>query len=192
MTLQQFEYILAVARYGHFGRAADACNVTQPTLSAMIGKLEEEVGAKLFDRNRQPIRPTPVGEKVILRAREVLEQAESIKGHYPGGAEVHARHISSGHPAYHRPLSASALLSSTDEKIPCTGHQGEGDEDARDKGRLLQGDIDAGILAAIDGLEEYAQISLFYERYVGYVSREDPLYARESIRTADVASSGQL
>ena len=45
----------------------------------MIGKLEEEVGAKLFDRNRQPIRPTPVGEKVILRAREVLEQAESIK-----------------------------------------------------------------------------------------------------------------
>lgn len=78
------------------------------------------------------------------------------------------------------------------KKIPCTGHQGEGDEDARDKGRLLQGDIDAGILAAIDGLEEYAQISLFYERYVGYVSREDPLYARESIRTADVASSGQL
>ena len=46
MTLQQLEYILAVARHGHFGRAADACNVTQPTLSAMIGKLEEEIGAK--------------------------------------------------------------------------------------------------------------------------------------------------
>ena len=79
MTLQQLEYILAVARYGHFGRAAEACNVTQPTLSAMIGKLEEEIGAKLFDRNRQPICPTPVGERVVHQAREVLEQADSIK-----------------------------------------------------------------------------------------------------------------
>jgi len=79
MTLQQLEYILAVARHGHFGRAADACNVTQPTLSAMIGKLEEEIGAKLFDRNRQPIVPTIVGERVINRAREVLDQADTIK-----------------------------------------------------------------------------------------------------------------
>ena len=79
MTLQQLEYILAVARHGHFGRAADACNVTQPTLSAMIGKLEEEIGAKLFDRNRQPICPTQVGEKVVRQAREVLSQADNIK-----------------------------------------------------------------------------------------------------------------
>ena len=77
MTLQQLEYIMAVARHGHFGRAADACNVTQPTLSAMIGKLEEEIGAKLFDRNRQPICPTQVGERVINRAREILEELES-------------------------------------------------------------------------------------------------------------------
>jgi len=79
MTLQQLEYILAVARHGHFGRAADACNVTQPTLSAMIGKLEEEIGAKLFDRTRQPICPTAVGERVIGRAREVLDRADTIK-----------------------------------------------------------------------------------------------------------------
>ena len=79
MTLQQLEYIMAVARHGHFGRAADACNVTQPTLSAMIGKLEEEIGAKLFDRNRQPICPTSVGERVISQAREVLAQADAIK-----------------------------------------------------------------------------------------------------------------
>ena len=82
MTLQQLEYVLAVARHGHFGRAADACNVTQPTLSAMIGKLEEEIGAKLFDRNRQPICPTPVGEKVVRQAREVLSQADRAGGPY--------------------------------------------------------------------------------------------------------------
>ena len=72
MTLQQLEYILAVERYRHFGRAAEACNVTQPTLSAMIGKLEEELNAKLFDRNRQPICPTPVENKSFVRQRKCL------------------------------------------------------------------------------------------------------------------------
>ena len=80
MTLQQLEYILAVARHGHFGRAAEACNVTQPTLSAMIGKLEEEIGAKLFDRNRQPICPTAIGEKVVWQARERLKVDSMSKG----------------------------------------------------------------------------------------------------------------
>ena len=79
MTLQQLEYILAVDRYRHFGKAAEACNVTQPTLSAMIGKLEEELNAKLFDRNQQPICPTPIGGQVISQARQVLQQADSIK-----------------------------------------------------------------------------------------------------------------
>ena len=67
MTLQQLEYILAVDRHRHFGKAADACNVTQPTLSAMIGKLEEELNAKLFDRNQQPVCPTPIGGSSFRR-----------------------------------------------------------------------------------------------------------------------------
>jgi LysR family hydrogen peroxide-inducible transcriptional activator len=60
------------------------------------------------------------------------------------------------------------------------------------KEALLQGDIDAGILATIEGLEEYNQTTLFYEKYVGYVSREDALYNKEVIRTSDVASSREL
>ena len=54
MTLQQLEYIMAVYRHKHFAKAAEACNVTQPTLSSMIQKLEEELGVKIFDRKRQP------------------------------------------------------------------------------------------------------------------------------------------
>ena len=60
------------------------------------------------------------------------------------------------------------------------------------KEALLQGDIDAGILATIEGLEEYSQLPLFYEKYVGYVSREDALFHKEVIRTSDIAGSREL
>ena len=59
MTIQQLEYILAVDQFRHFARAAEYCRVTQPTLSAMIQKLEDELGVKLFDRTVQPVCPTP-------------------------------------------------------------------------------------------------------------------------------------
>ena len=79
MTLQQLEYIIAVDKLRNFTKAADYCRVTQPTLSAMIQKLEEELGVKIFDRNQQPICPTVIGNIVIKQAHEVLLQANHIK-----------------------------------------------------------------------------------------------------------------
>ena len=79
MNIQQLEYILAVDTYRHFAKAAEHCRVTQPTLSMMIQKLEDELGVKLFDRNTQPVCPTPAGRKVIDQARVVLHQASLIK-----------------------------------------------------------------------------------------------------------------
>jgi LysR family transcriptional regulator, hydrogen peroxide-inducible genes activator len=76
MNLQQLEYILAVDKHRHFARAAEACFVTQPTLSMMIQKLEDEFEAKIFDRTRQPVIPTEVGEKLIRQARKILQEAE--------------------------------------------------------------------------------------------------------------------
>ena len=61
MNIQQLEYIVAVEEYQHFGKAAEHCRVTQPTLSMMIQKLEEELDIKLFDRSVQPVRPTGAG-----------------------------------------------------------------------------------------------------------------------------------
>ena len=78
MNIQQLEYILAVDTYRHFAKAAEHCRVTQPTLSMMIQKLEDELGIKLFDRNMQPVCPTPAGRKVIDQARTVLYQASLI------------------------------------------------------------------------------------------------------------------
>ena len=77
MTIQQLEYILAVDQFRHFARAAEYCRVTQPTLSAMIQKLEDELGVKLFDRTVQPVCPTPIGQKVIDQARVILAQINS-------------------------------------------------------------------------------------------------------------------
>ena len=65
MTLQQLEYILAVNQFRHFAKAAEYCRVTQPTLSAMIQKLEEELDTKIFDRSQQPVCPTPIGIHII-------------------------------------------------------------------------------------------------------------------------------
>jgi LysR family hydrogen peroxide-inducible transcriptional activator len=80
MTLTELRYIVAVAQHQHFGRAADACHVTQPTLSLGIKKLEEELGVELFERGaRNEVRITSLGERIVEQAQRVLDQALVIK-----------------------------------------------------------------------------------------------------------------
>ena len=79
MTLTELKYIVAVAREKHFGKAAEACHVSQPTLSLAIKKLEEELDLKLFERSATEVAVTPLGSEVVLQAQSVLEQAANIK-----------------------------------------------------------------------------------------------------------------
>ena len=78
MTLTQLEYVLAVNRYRHFGNAAKACFVTQPTLSMQVQKLEDELGIILFDRSKSPILPTSEGELIIEQAKTVVREQKRI------------------------------------------------------------------------------------------------------------------
>ena len=78
MTLQQLRYIVAIDQYRHFGKAAEACGLTQSTLSLMVKKMEEELDVRLFDREAHPVAPTEVGRKVIDQARVVLFNVEQI------------------------------------------------------------------------------------------------------------------
>ncbi len=78
ITLTQLEYIVAVDTYRHFGKAAEACFITQPTLSMQIKKLEEDMEIIIFDRSKQPLIPTDIGQRIIEQARIVLMQAEEI------------------------------------------------------------------------------------------------------------------
>jgi LysR family transcriptional regulator, hydrogen peroxide-inducible genes activator len=79
MTLTELKYIVAVAREKHFGKAAEACHVSQPTLSLAIKKLEEELELKIFERSATEVTVTPLGSEVVLQAQSVLEQATNIK-----------------------------------------------------------------------------------------------------------------
>ena len=78
MTIQQLEYLIAVDKHRHFGQAAAACFVTQPTLSAQLSKLEKELGVVLFDRSKMPVIPTESGAKVIEQAKKVVTDSRGI------------------------------------------------------------------------------------------------------------------
>ncbi len=79
MTLTELRYIVAVAREKHFGRAAEACFVSQPTLSVAIKKLEDELDVKIFERGSSEVSVTPLGEAIVRQAQSVIEQAQAIK-----------------------------------------------------------------------------------------------------------------
>ena len=79
MTLTELKYIVAVARERHFGKAAEACYVSQPTLSVAVKKLEEELEVKLFERSANEVTVTHLGEEIVRQAQSVLEQAANIK-----------------------------------------------------------------------------------------------------------------
>ncbi len=88
MTLIELKYIIAVARERHFGRAAEACFVSQPTLSVAIKKLEEELGVSVFERGGSEVGITPIGERIVAQAQKVLDAAGTLKeiarqGHDP-------------------------------------------------------------------------------------------------------------
>jgi LysR family hydrogen peroxide-inducible transcriptional activator len=79
MTLTELRYIVAVARERHFGRAAEACFVSQPTLSVAIKKLEDELGTLLFERRSNEITLTAAGERIVSQAQRVLDEAAKVK-----------------------------------------------------------------------------------------------------------------
>ena len=79
MNLQQMEYIVALDTHRHFVKAAQSCGVSQPTLSTLINKLEEELDTVIFDRSAHPIRPTAIGEQIINQARVVLYNLSQLK-----------------------------------------------------------------------------------------------------------------
>lgn len=78
MTLQQLKYVIALDDYRHFVTAAEKCFVSQPTLTLQIKKLETELGVALFDRSKHPIEPTPMGERLILKARQILHDVDEF------------------------------------------------------------------------------------------------------------------
>ena len=78
MNIRDLKYLIAVAETSHFGKAAERCFVSQPTLSGQIKKLEEELGVTLFERTRRSVSITPVGEEIVALSKQLMEQADAI------------------------------------------------------------------------------------------------------------------
>lgn len=187
MTLQQLEYILAVERFRHFTRAAEYCNVTQPTLSAMIQKLEDELGTRVFDRTQQPIAPTPAGILILKQAREVLVQAERINNIVAEEKNTVAGKFTLGILPTIAPYLLPRFFPTLTQKFPQLDLRVTEMKTSEIKSALLSGELDAGILADLPDFDDYNMKSLFYEQYFAYVSRESSLFNKSKIKTSDLA-----
>lgn len=183
MTLQQLEYIISVAEYGHFGKAADACGVTQPTLSLMIKKLEEELDVVIFDRDSHPVNPTVLGQKVIDKARVVLfntgqlvELTRSEKSLASG--EVKIAMISTVAPVLTPGLFR--YLCKTYPQVHPQVQEMLSDSIIR---RLKKAELDMGIVVSPVKDPDLMEIPLFHEKFLAYVSPDYPLYAKTALES---------
>ncbi|MCE9107120.1 hydrogen peroxide-inducible genes activator [Bacteroides pyogenes] len=186
MTIQQLEYILAVDRFRHFARAAEHCRVTQPTLSAMIQKLEEELGVKLFDRTVQPVCPTAVGEKVIRQARVVLSQAAQVKEIISEEKQTVSGTFRLGVLPTIAPYLLPRFFPQLIEKYPELDIRVTEMKTHDILQALHAGELDAAIVASRSDDRMLREETLFYEQFYAYVSHGEALFKKELIRTADV------
>ena len=186
MTLQQLEYILAVNQFRHFAKAAEYCRVTQPTLSAMIQKLEEELDTRIFDRSQQPVCPTPVGIHIIEQAQNILVQANRIKNVIEEEKHSLTGTFKLGILPTVAPYLLPRFFPQLMKKYPDLDIRVVEMKTNDIKKALQTGEIDAGIVASLAGMEELQQTPLFYEQFFAYVSREDALFNNEVIRTSDL------
>lgn len=192
MTLTQLEYILAVADTGSFSQAARQCHVTQPTLSMQIQKLEEELGIILFDRTKQPIRPTSVGEEILQQARLVVKGSQHLKeivddakGSLRG--ELRIGIIPTLAP-YLLPLFLKKIKA-THNRLHLTFEELQTEAMVE---KIRNHSLDLGIVVTpIEDLN-IANHVLFYEPFSVYLSKGHPLLAQKSLYEKDLSSEDVL
>jgi len=147
MTLTELRYIVTVAQERHFGRAAERCFVTQPALSLAIQKLENHLGATIFERRKNQIALTPLGEKVVRQAQRVLEEAEQINLIVAQGKDQLAGPLKLGVIATVGPYILPDLIPLLHKRAPAMPLEIEENLTANLNRMLLHGKLDAVILA---------------------------------------------
>ena len=183
MTLQQLRYVIAIDDYRHFGKAAEACGLTQSTLSLMVKKLEDELDVRLFDRDAHPIEPTDIGRKVIDRAKVVLYNAEQIAEITRSEKEVLSGPLKIALISTVSPVLVPGLFKYFGEHYPSISLQAEEMLSGTIKDKLRKAEVDMGILAGPLNDPDFLEIPLYHERFLAYVSPDNPVFSLESIRT---------
>ena len=182
MTLQQLRYIVAIDDFRHFGKAAEACGLTQSTLSLLVKKLEEELDVRIFDRERHPVEPTLHGRTIIDQARVVLFNAAQITEMAESERQLLSGPLHLGLISTVAPVLVPGLFSFFGRNYPALSLRTEEMLTSTLKDKLRKAEVDIGILTAPVNDPELLEIPLYHERFFAYVSEKEPVYAQESIR----------
>ena len=186
MTLTELKYIVAVAREKHFGKGAEACHVSQPTLSVAVKKLEEELQVKLFERNANEITVTPLGEEIIRQAQSVLEQAESIRDIARRGKDPLAGALRLGVIYTIGPYLLPDLVRQMIVQTPQMPLMLQENFTVKLLEDLRNGDIDCAILAEPFPDTNLAIAPLYDEPFMAAVPSSHALAARSSVSAEEI------
>lgn len=182
IKIRDLEYLDAVEKYRHFGKAAEACHVSQPTLSGQIMKLEEQLGVSLIERHPRNIFLTPAGEELLVKARRVLAAARELEMTArtlgdPLAGDFHIGLIPTLAP-YLLPLIMPELIRRL-PKMQLFLHEHKTSDLLE---RLDQGELDALVLPWLDDMTSFQAYELFEEKFVLAVSRKHELASRKRVK----------
>ena len=192
MTLTELRYIVAVARERHFGRAAEACFVSQPTLSVAIKKLEEELDVKLFERGSNEVSVTPLGEEIVRQAQTVIEQAAGIKEIARRGKDPVSGPLRLGVIYTVGPYLLPDLVRQAIERMPRMPLMLQENFTAKLLDMLRTGELDAAILAEPFPDAGLATAPLYDEPFMVAVPKKHPLARRKRIPADELKKETML
>ena len=181
MNLRDLRYVISVAELGHFGRAAMACNVSQPTLSGQILKLEEELGVTIFERVGKQVRVTPVGEQILANARRSVAAANDIVTAARASRDPLAGPIRLGVIPTLAPYLMPFVLPRAARDLPKAPLMLMEDLTGNLLPPLADGRIDAALIATDPGTDKLAEIDLFEESFWLAMPSDDPLASHTQI-----------
>lgn len=187
MTLTELRYLVALSETGHFRKAADSCNVSQPTLSIAIKKLEEELGIDLFERARNRVTPTPIGERIIAQARIVLQEASNLVNLAEQGKDPLGTVLSVGAIYTVGPYLFPKLVPRLRKLAPQMPLYIEENYTASLRGKLSSGALDAIFVALPFTEPEVVTRPLYDEPFMVLLPQDHPLAGQESVDPAQLA-----
>lgn len=192
MTLQELKYLVALADHGHFGRAAEACFITQSTLSTQIKKLEDFLGVTLFDRSLKRVSPTPIGREILQAARNIVEEAERIREVAKHAQDPMARTIHLGVIPTLGPYYLPHALTLVHKKHPDLRLLLREEMTPQILEHLVDGKLDAGLLALPVTDDSLRVEPLFYEPFYAALPAGHPLAKRDVLKVSDIMAEKLL
>jgi LysR family hydrogen peroxide-inducible transcriptional activator len=192
MTLTELKYIVAVAREKHFGRAAEACFVSQPTLSVAVKKLEEELDVKIFERSSGEIGVTALGAEIVRQAQSVLEQAAEIKEIAKRGKDPLAGPLRLGVIYTIGPYLLPQLVRQVIQTTPQMPLMLQENFTVKLLEMLRMGEIDCAILAEPFPDSGLAVVPLYDEPFVAALPQDHPLAQRERLTATELKAETML